>query len=46
MIKKAGGEVVECACVIELPELKGREKLGDIPLFVLVEKEDTEGGMN
>uniref|UniRef100_A0A0E0MP68 adenine phosphoribosyltransferase n=1 Tax=Oryza punctata TaxID=4537 RepID=A0A0E0MP68_ORYPU len=35
--KRAGAEVVECACVIELQELKGREKLGKIPVFVLVE---------
>lgn len=41
VVRKAGGEVFECACVIELPELKGREKLAGVPLFVLVEKEDT-----
>ncbi|KAG8390953.1 hypothetical protein BUALT_Bualt01G0137100 [Buddleja alternifolia] len=29
-------QVVECACVIELPELQGRDRLGDNPLFVLV----------
>ena len=39
LVKLAGGEVVEAACVIELPELKGREKLGGLPLHVLVEKE-------
>ncbi|KAL4450632.1 hypothetical protein ABPG77_000988 [Micractinium sp. CCAP 211/92] len=39
LVKKAGGEVVEAACVIELPELKGREKLDGLPLHVLVEKE-------
>ena len=38
-MKKAGGEVVEAAWFIELPELKGREKLGGLPLHVLVEKE-------
>ncbi|KAI0501517.1 adenine phosphoribosyltransferase 1 [Dendrobium catenatum] len=36
LIERAGAEVIECACVIELPELKGRERLGDRPLFVLV----------
>ncbi|XP_072986621.1 adenine phosphoribosyltransferase 1-like [Typha latifolia] len=36
LLERVGAEVVECACVIELPELKGREKLGDMPLFVLV----------
>uniref|UniRef100_A0A0E0JBT3 adenine phosphoribosyltransferase n=1 Tax=Oryza nivara TaxID=4536 RepID=A0A0E0JBT3_ORYNI len=36
LIERAGAEVVECACVIELPELKGRDKLGNKPVFVLV----------
>uniref|UniRef100_A0A7S0V746 adenine phosphoribosyltransferase n=1 Tax=Polytomella parva TaxID=51329 RepID=A0A7S0V746_9CHLO len=39
LVKKAGGEILEAACVIELPFLKGREKLSGLPLFVLVEKE-------
>ncbi|KAG8494097.1 hypothetical protein CXB51_011582 [Gossypium anomalum] len=34
--KCVGVHIVECACVIELPELKGRELLGEKPLFVLV----------
>uniref|UniRef100_A0A0D9Y104 adenine phosphoribosyltransferase n=1 Tax=Leersia perrieri TaxID=77586 RepID=A0A0D9Y104_9ORYZ len=36
LLERAGAEVVECACVIELPELKGRDKLGSKPVFVLV----------
>ncbi|KAK3425586.1 hypothetical protein EUGRSUZ_F02260 [Eucalyptus grandis] len=36
LIERVGAEVVECACAIELPELKGRDRLGDKPLFVLV----------
>ncbi|EXB43795.1 Adenine phosphoribosyltransferase 1 [Morus notabilis] len=36
LLERVGVEVVECACVIELPELKGRERLGNKPLFVLV----------
>ncbi|XP_074570803.1 adenine phosphoribosyltransferase 1-like isoform X2 [Curcuma longa] len=36
LLERVGAEVVECACVIELPELKGREKLDGRPLFVLV----------
>lgn len=36
---KVGAEVVEAACVIELPALQGRAKLGGTPLFVLIEKE-------
>uniref|UniRef100_A0A0E0I0U7 adenine phosphoribosyltransferase n=1 Tax=Oryza nivara TaxID=4536 RepID=A0A0E0I0U7_ORYNI len=37
LLERAGAEVVECACVIELPELKGRERLNGKPLYVLVE---------
>ncbi|XVF36402.1 hypothetical protein REPUB_Repub19eG0055500 [Reevesia pubescens] len=36
LLERVGVHVVECACVIELPELRGRERLGDTPLFVLV----------
>ncbi|KAM0001109.1 putative adenine phosphoribosyltransferase [Helianthus debilis subsp. tardiflorus] len=36
LLERVGAHVVECACVIELPELKGRDRLGDKPLFVLV----------
>ncbi|KAJ4879831.1 hypothetical protein Rs2_36885 [Raphanus sativus] len=36
LLERVGVEIVECACVIELPELKGREKLGEAPLFILV----------
>ncbi|XP_078177969.1 adenine phosphoribosyltransferase 1-like [Carex rostrata] len=39
LLERVGAEVVESACVIELPELKGREKLGDSPLFVLIQAE-------
>jgi adenine phosphoribosyltransferase len=39
LIHKAGGEVIEAACVIELPFLGGRAKMEGCPLFVLVEKE-------
>ncbi|KAJ9514925.1 hypothetical protein QJQ45_028655, partial [Haematococcus lacustris] len=39
LIKKVGGEVVEAACVIELPFLNGRQKMQGTQLFVLVEKE-------
>ncbi|GAB2274138.1 Adenine phosphoribosyltransferase 3 [Dionaea muscipula] len=37
LLERAGAEVVECACVIELPDLKGRERLKGKPLYVLVE---------
>ncbi|XP_057986879.1 adenine phosphoribosyltransferase 3 isoform X2 [Hevea brasiliensis] len=36
LLERVGVHVVECACVIELPELKGRERLEDKPLFVLI----------
>ncbi|KAF9621214.1 hypothetical protein IFM89_016708 [Coptis chinensis] len=36
LLERVGVVVVECACLIELPELKGRDRLGDKPLFVLV----------
>jgi len=39
LVERVGAEVVECACVIELPALKGREKLGKTPLYVVVEFE-------
>jgi len=39
LMKKVGAEVVETACIIELPALEGRKKLEGVPLFVLIEKE-------
>ena len=32
-------KVVAAGAVVELPALKGREKLGSVPLYVLVEFE-------
>ncbi|XP_065857949.1 adenine phosphoribosyltransferase 4 [Euphorbia lathyris] len=37
LLERAGAEVAECACVIELPDLKGRERLNGKALYVLVE---------
>lgn len=37
--EKMGGEVAEACCVIEMPDLKGRDKLDGAGLFILVEKE-------
>ena len=37
LIEKAGGKVVDCAFVVELPYLKGREKLKPWNAFALVE---------
>jgi len=39
LVETLGGHVVECAFVIELPELKGREKIKDRPIFTLTEFE-------
>jgi len=38
LIEKLGGKVVECGFVIELPALKGREKL-NYPAFSIVDFE-------
>lgn len=40
LLEQVGAVAVECAAVIELPELNGRAKLGGTPLYVQVEKED------
>ena len=40
LMEVLGASVHECACVNELPELKGREKLGAVPLYVQVEMEE------
>eukprot|EP00245_Coleochaete_scutata_P003904 TRINITY_DN15955_c0_g1_i1.p1 TRINITY_DN15955_c0_g1~~TRINITY_DN15955_c0_g1_i1.p1 ORF type:complete len:242 (-),score=40.62 TRINITY_DN15955_c0_g1_i1:583-1308(-) len=36
LMERVGAEIVECACVVELPDLKGRDKIGGVPLFVLL----------
>jgi len=39
LIKKLGGEVVECAFIIDLPDLKGKEKLEGYKIFTMCEFE-------
>jgi len=39
LVKKLGGEIVECAFLVGLPDLKGAEKLKDYNVFSLVEFE-------
>ena len=39
LVESLGGEVVECAFLIELPDLKGREKIKDYKIFTLTEFE-------
>ena len=45
LVTGVGAVVHECAAVIELPELNGRAKLGGVPLYVQVQKDEhTEEG--
>ena len=37
LIEKLGGEIVECSFIIDLPELGGKEKLKNYPIFTLIE---------
>ena len=39
LVRKLGAEIIECAFVLELPDLKGREKLGNQKIFSIVEFE-------
>ena len=39
LVESLGGKVLECAFVIELPELKGRDKIENYPVFTLTEFE-------
>ena len=39
LVNMLGGEIVECAFIVELPDLKGREKLKGLPIFTLCEFE-------
>ena len=36
LVEMAGGKVVECAFIVDLPDLKGKEKLEGYPVFALV----------
>jgi adenine phosphoribosyltransferase len=39
LVERLGGQVVECAFVVELPELKGRQAIGKYKMFSMVEFE-------
>ena len=39
LVEKLGGDILECAFVIELPDLKGREKMGNRNCFAIIEFE-------
>ncbi|KAL2525711.1 Adenine phosphoribosyltransferase 5 [Abeliophyllum distichum] len=42
LLERMGAEVVECACVIGLPEVKGQSRLDGKPLYILVEPREIE----
>jgi len=39
LVEKLGGEIIECSFVLELPDLNGRQKLGNRNVFSIVEFE-------
>lgn len=39
LVRKLGAEVIECAFIVELPDLKGREKIRDCSVFAITEFE-------
>lgn len=39
LVEQLGAVVVECACVVELPDLKGRKSIGNYKVFSLIEFE-------
>jgi len=39
LVEKLGGEIIECAFVIDLPDLKGKEKLKGYKIFTMMEFE-------
>lgn len=39
LVKQLGGDIVECGFIVELPDLKGREKIKDEKIFAICEFE-------
>ena len=39
LVKKLGGDILECGFIVELPDLKGREKIKDQKIFAICEFE-------
>lgn len=37
LVNKLGADLVECAFIVELPDLKGREKIPGVPVFSITE---------
>ncbi|KAG4197924.1 hypothetical protein ERO13_A05G055600v2 [Gossypium hirsutum] len=43
LLERVGAQVVECACVIGLREVKGQRRLNGKPLYILVEPREIDG---
>jgi len=39
LTRKLGARIMECAFIVELPDLKGREKIKDCRIFAITEFE-------
>ena len=39
LVESLGGEIVECAFIVELPDLNGKDKIKQYPIFTLTEFE-------
>ena len=39
LVESLGGEIVECAFIVDLPDLNGKEKIKQYPIFTLTEFE-------
>ncbi|XP_022131749.1 adenine phosphoribosyltransferase 5-like isoform X2 [Momordica charantia] len=44
LLERMGAEVVECACVVGLREVKGQRRLNGKPLYILVEPRQLDDG--
>ncbi|XP_047328547.1 adenine phosphoribosyltransferase 5 [Impatiens glandulifera] len=42
LLERMGADVVECGCVVGLPEVKGKNRLNGKPLYILVEPREVE----
>ncbi|KAK4274443.1 hypothetical protein QN277_017661 [Acacia crassicarpa] len=45
LLERVGADVVECACVIGVPEVKGHCRLNGKPLYVLVEPREIDSSL-
>ncbi|XP_047328080.1 adenine phosphoribosyltransferase 5-like [Impatiens glandulifera] len=42
LLERMGGQVVECGCVVGLPEVEGQRRLNGKPLYILVHPREIE----